>query len=111
MSTQITQLINDRGNAVVNHFVIHRDGDRYLQSYNSIVAKIDNHYSPLQETLICLQPFKLVTLGSDWDYSRTTLKHLRTFLGDALGFVSSTAELRKAIKDGDIVIDNNLWRI
>lgn len=95
MSTQITQLINDRGNAVANHFVIYKDGDIYLQSYNSIVAKIET-------------PFKLVILGRDWDYSRTTSRHLKKFLGDALGFTSSTAELRKAIKDDDIVVDNNL---
>jgi len=95
MSTQITQLINDRGNAVANHFVIYKDGDRYLQSYQSIVAKIET-------------PFKAVILGNDWDYSRTTLKHLRAFLGDALGFVSSTAELRKAIRNGDIEVDNQL---
>jgi len=50
----------------------------------------------------------MVILGRDWDYSRTTSRHLKKFLGDALGFTSSTAVLRKAIKDGDIVVDNKL---
>ncbi len=41
MKTLITQLINDKGNPVANHFVINKEGELYLQSYQSIVAKVD----------------------------------------------------------------------
>lgn len=52
-----------------NQFIIY-GGDAMvtLQSYNSIVAKINK-----QGTLI---------LGNDWNYSKTTLKHLYLFLND-----------------------------
>lgn len=52
-----------------NQFVIY-GGDAIvtLQSYNSIVAKINK-----KGTLI---------FGNDWNYSKTTLKHLYLFLND-----------------------------
>jgi hypothetical protein len=34
----ITQLINDKGNAVKNQFVIHTDKGMYFKSYNSLIA-------------------------------------------------------------------------
>lgn len=62
---RVTQLINSNGNPAANHFVISTDRSDYLQSYNSIVARIH---------------MGTVTLGADWDYSKTTLKHLKLFL-------------------------------
>ena len=51
-----------------NQFLIEmRNGDLYLQSYESIVAYWDDTH----EWLI---------LGTDWNYSRTTLKHLYLFI-------------------------------
>ena len=98
---QITQLINNRGNAVANHFVItDSSGARYLQSYKSIVAKIEldsngDYYGDGWEP---------VTFGRDWDYSVTTLKHLKTFLG----FTGFKKELEVMIEKGEIEIDDNL---
>ena len=57
-----------------NQFIIY-GGDELVtfQSYNSIIAKIDK-----QGTLI---------LGNDWNYSKTTLKHLYLFLEDKKMFL------------------------
>lgn len=52
-----------------NQFII-TGGDAIVtfQSYNSIIAKIDKKGT--------------LTLGDDWDYSKTTLKHLYLFIND-----------------------------
>lgn len=52
-----------------NQFVIF-GGDAIItfQSYNSIIANIDKNGT--------------LNLGNDWDYSKTTLKHLYLFLED-----------------------------
>lgn len=52
-----------------NQFIIF-GGDAMVtfQSYNSIIANIDNRGT--------------LNLGNNWDYSKTTLKHLYLFLND-----------------------------
>lgn len=52
-----------------NQFIIF-GGDAIVtfQSYNSIIAKIDKKGT--------------LKLGNDWDYSKTTLKHLYLFIND-----------------------------
>ncbi len=50
-----------------NQFLIREGGKIILQSYNSIVAIWDNE----KQTLV---------LGRDWDYSRTTTKHVYYFI-------------------------------
>lgn len=52
-----------------NQFIIF-GGDAMVtfQSYNSIIANIDNRGT--------------LNFGNDWDYSKTTLKHLYLFLND-----------------------------
>ena len=52
---------------VKNQFVIKDDNATYFQSYNSIIAKISNG---------------VVTLGSNWDYSKTTGRYRNMFLGE-----------------------------
>ncbi len=65
----VTSIINNRGNAVANQFCISNSTHRIFQSYNSRIATI--RHSDGQ-----------VTLDPEyWDYSVTTLKHLKTFLG------------------------------
>lgn len=51
-----------------NQFLINRKDGLYFQSYNSMIAKITNN--------------GVLQLGEDWDYSKTTLKHLYMFLID-----------------------------
>lgn len=50
-----------------NQFIIETNEGRYFQSYDSLIA----FYNFEKRTL---------TLGVDWDYSKTTLKHLYIFI-------------------------------
>lgn len=50
-----------------NQFIIVTNGKKVFQSYDSTICIID--YSN-----------KTITLGHDWDYSKTTSKHLYLFL-------------------------------
>lgn len=94
-----------------NQFLIRDNGTLYLQSYDSIVAKIDNS--------------GVLSLGSDWDYSHTTLKHLYLFLSDYKNAITTNhlqyttiaklnnatnkkAFLQLAIKNKIIKVNNNL---
>ena len=51
-----------------NQFIIETGKETYFQSYESTIAKIDKN--------------GVLTLGNDWDYSKTTLKHLYLFIKD-----------------------------
>lgn len=51
-----------------NQFIIKGGSGITFQSYNSTIANIDNKGN--------------LTLGKNWDYSKTTLKHLYLFLND-----------------------------
>ena len=62
----VSNLINDNGNAASNQFIIRTPKAIYFQSYRSVVAKIDKNNK--------------VILSENWDYSHTTLKHLYNFL-------------------------------
>ena len=50
-----------------NQFRLYGNGENCLQSYDSLVVKIQNN---------------IITLGRDWDYSTTTSKHVYCFLED-----------------------------
>jgi hypothetical protein len=52
-----------------NQFSIEHDGSRWFQSYDSLIARWDG---------------ATLTLGRDWDYSKTTLKHLYICLARAV---------------------------
>lgn len=65
---------------VPNQFKITTKNGIYFQSYNSIIAFKDNDGN--------------VTLGSNWDYSRTTMKYLGKFLN------SNTKEIRNKLYEG-----------
>jgi hypothetical protein len=65
----------------------------YLRSYNSLVAKYE------------LDTQKL-TLGHDWDYSVTTVKHLGMFMNNwTHNLPRGAKEIQKAIDDGRIIYD------
>lgn len=51
-----------------NQFIIETGKETYFQSYESTIAKIDKN--------------GVLTLGNDWNYSKTTLKHLYLFIED-----------------------------
>lgn len=88
----VSQLINDRGNAAANQFVIRTEKATYFQSYNSVVCKLDGIN---------------IVLSNDWDYSNTTRKHLYIFLRNNgyYGF-SNRASILKGIEKGEIILKN-----
>lgn len=89
----VTNLINDRGNAVRNQFVITEGNTIAFQSYNSRVCEI---VKP------CGMGFDaLVRFGRDWGYSQTTSKHLYSFLRqNSLEILASKQAIEEAIKRG-----------
>ena len=68
-NVKVRNLINYNGNMIANQFDISVDNTVLFQSYTSIVA----HYDRGSQVL---------TLGLDWDYSITTLKHLYKWIQD-----------------------------
>lgn len=56
-----------------NQFHIYGNDEDILQSYNSTVVII-KHYNEDNANI------HLITLGCDWDYSKTTSKHVYMFL-------------------------------
>ena len=85
-SLEVTQMESIRtGNPVANQFKIYTDKYIYFQSYSTIIAKKQRGF--LGKT----------TLDKKyWDYSRTTLKYLKSFLGTN----KSKKEIEKDIKTG-----------
>lgn len=86
----ISNLINDRGNAAANQFVINTKNATYFQSYASVVAKLQRGKKPV--------------LSSHWDYSNTTTKHLYIFLRDNGYYVSGRNDVLRMIKDKEIIV-------
>ena len=87
----VTQLINSNGNPAANQFVITTDNGQYFKSYDSLIA-----FKPRSGDTVVFTDY--------WDYSNTTLKHLRTFLGTS----ASKKELEQMLESGAIILDNNL---
>ena len=89
----VSNLINDRGNAVRNQFVITEGSTTAFQSYNSRVCEI---VKP------CGMGFDvLVRFGCDWNYSQTTAKHLYSFLRqNNLEILASKQAIEEAIERG-----------
>ena len=91
-----------------NQFIIF-GGDAIVtfQSYNSIIAKIDKNGT------LCL--------GNDWNYSKTTLKHLYLFINDYFNLLgdftqklfgyeftnsqNKKAYIQKLINNGKIIVE------
>ena len=72
---------------VKNQFIIHTDEGVYFQSYNTIIAFIDNNGK--------------ITLDEDkWDYSMTTSKYRNKFTG------LTTQETKNKIESGEILLVN-----
>ena len=80
---------NRSGREVANQFEIYGDnGEKYFQSYNSIIVKIANGKTYLDK--------------NKWDYSKTTGKYRNLFLGED----KKTTEAK--IKSGEyLLIDLN----
>ena len=86
---KVAQMINDRGNGATNQFVIEGDGKLVFQSYDSMIAELDFSTNT-------------ITIGRDYDYSKTTGKHRNIFFRDYafLPELATLDGLRKAIDEG-----------
>jgi hypothetical protein len=73
-------------NKVANQFVIKGNNATYFQSYNSIIVKIEDGKTYLDEYY--------------WNYSRTTSKYRSSFL------MENTKETEKKIKEGLYILTN-----
>ena len=89
----VSQLINSNGNATANQFVIsHNDGTIGFQSYAGLVCEVRPAGLGFD---------KVVCFGRDWDYSRTTMKHLVTFLRqNGCSVLGCAKDIREAIDRG-----------
>lgn len=85
----VTNLINSNGRAVVNQFVITDGAKTTFQSYNSDIVMIDSSKKTLK-------------FGSDYKYSRTTMKYRNMFLSDYFNTSVDTKMVDKAVKDGSL---------
>lgn len=89
---KISNLVNERGNRVANQFVIENENSIAFQSYNSMVCEIRPASMGFE---------KVVVFGKDWDYSRTTTKHLGNFLKqNNLEFLAGAKNIREALERG-----------
>lgn len=95
---KIYQLQNHNGNAWANQlglsFKINGGRFEMLQSYESPVVMID--YTEQH-----------ITLGTDWDYSKTTLRAVSKFLADHIGGTWSKKDIERALKDEYITLYDN----
>ena len=66
---KVLNMISNNGNRIPNQFVISTPEGSYFQSYNSVIAFINN------EGRVFLDKNK-------WDYSSTTGKYRNIFLGE-----------------------------
>ena len=66
---KVLNMISSKGNKIANQFVIVTPEGNYFQSYNSVIAFINN------EGRVFLDKNK-------WDYSTTTGKYRNIFLGE-----------------------------
>lgn len=77
-----------------------------LQSYNSLVVKIETNNKNYKKTIV---------LGRDWDYSKTTSAHVYQFLEQYGGIYIPYNEtnkrkyIQKLIDNGEIVYDENMF--
>lgn len=92
---KVTQLENK------NQFLIKDNNFIYFQSYDSLVAVYDKKND-------------IVILGCDWDYSKTTRKHLYIFLSEYCYFNDLYYKKNKkqyiynCIKNKKIIYDKNM---
>ena len=85
---KVHQMTSPRtGNPIANQFEIYTDKGVYFQSYRSIIAfKPYNAKTQLDKNF--------------WDYSNTTAKYRREFLGEGVD------ETRHKIKEGEYILKN-----
>lgn len=86
MKLKVNNLESPRtGNPVANQYEIETDKYHIFQSYQTIIAKKERGFLG-----------KVILDAHYWNYSRTTLKYLKQFLGANI----SSKEIEERIKNG-----------
>ena len=80
-----------------NQFIFYVEDKTYLQSYDSVVA--------------CKSEGGIPILYKDWDYSRTTMKYVNKFLSDVFNKHITKKDIDNMIKDGKVIIKNDVPNI
>ena len=85
---KVTNMTSSKGNKIANQFIVYdTNGNKYFQSYNSIIAEID--------------PANNIRLDEKyWNYSNTTGKYRNIFLGETM------TDTKKKIKSGEYKLVN-----
>lgn len=82
-----------------NQYVFGDNNKKSFQSYDSIIAVIEKVNSRKPK----------LTLGKNWDYSKTTTKYLYQFLRTYFGWENpSKKSIETAIKNKEITYNENL---
>ena len=85
---KVTQMTNEAGRPVANHFIINDSEYTAMQSYRSIIIKTTWEDGK-----------RVVYLDENtWDYSKTTGRYRNLFLGE------TKRETEKKIKSGEYVL-------
>lgn len=88
---KVENMVSDKGNSVINQFIIRMRNHKYFQSYKTIICVIDSF--PYENDVI--------TLDRNWkNYSNTTHKYLYRFLN------MNKSAIIKAVKNGIIRVEN-----
>ena len=84
---KVQNMTSFMGNPVPNQFIIDdENGNRFFQSYQSIIIKVSDGKTYLDEKL--------------WNYSITTAKYRNLFLWE------TTNEVKAKIESGDYILTN-----
>ena len=89
-STRSNEIVKNQYKSKIQHA---KSITWYFQSYDSIIAKFTTKNQ------------KLYLDKTYWDYSVTTLKYLKEFLYDFIGYVSKD-EIKNMIKNKEIILTN-----
>lgn len=84
---KISNLINSKGDAVKNQFIIQSEDGIIFQSYQSKIIKVKGNY---------------IYVYKNYNYSRTTAKHRNKFLSDLLGIDINSKMVEKMLENGKI---------
>lgn len=98
----VSNLINDRGNATVNQFIITDSTTTTFQSYNTKICEV-HHAS----AFIAIDANAL-------NYSKTTSKHLYIFLRQSFGIDANKKMIEGWINSGnapEIQLYNTAWTV
>ena len=99
---RVENMTSSRGNKVPSQHIITDNGIKTFQSYDSIIATIEDILGPATDSQSPNRKEYLgerVTLDKNyWDYSRTTSKYRNQFLCE------TTKETQAKIKSGEYIL-------